>query len=70
MTRNADLARSLAASDAERLDHVAAVLREVEVSDRTAAIVSMLAMAIIETVSKSPDDAADFVALIARLMRR
>lgn len=54
---------------ADRLDRVARVLREIEVSDRTAAIIEMQAMLVSQTLHTSPADAADFAALIARLMR-
>jgi len=54
---------------AERLERVARVLREIEVSERTAAIIEMQAMLVSQTLHTSPADAADFAALIARLMR-
>ena len=54
---------------ADRLERVARVLREIEVSDRTAAIIEMQAMLVSQTLHTSPADAADFAALIARLMR-
>lgn len=54
---------------ADRLERVARVLREIEVSERTAAIIEMQAMLISQTLTTSPADAADFAALIARLMR-
>ena len=55
--------------DAARLERAASVLREIETSERTAAIISMLCMAVTQTLCTSPDDTADFVELIARLMR-
>jgi hypothetical protein len=54
---------------ADRLDRTARLLRELEVSDRTAGIVELLAMGISMTVTTSPDDAADFIELVARQMR-
>ncbi len=52
-----------------RLERVAATLREIPVSDRTTAIIEMLAMAISQTLCTSPDDTADFVELVSRMMR-
>jgi hypothetical protein len=54
---------------AARLERAAATLRQIEVSDRTAAIIEMLTMSITQTLCTSPDDTADFVELVARLMR-
>ena len=54
---------------ADRLERVASTLREIEVSDRTAAIIELLAMSISQTLRTSPDDTAEFVALVARMMR-
>lgn len=55
---------------ADRLERLARTLREVDVSERTDAIISMLAMAISQTLHTSPDDTADYVADLARLMKR
>jgi hypothetical protein len=54
---------------AARLERAARLLRELEVSDRTAAIVEMLSLAITQTLCTSPDDTADYVELVARVMR-
>lgn len=54
---------------ADRLEGCARVIREVPVSDRTAAVIEMLSMAISQTLRSSPNDAADFVELVAKVMR-
>jgi hypothetical protein len=52
-----------------RLERLASVMREIPVSDRTAALIEAQAMVIEQTLRTSPSDAADFAALVARLMR-
>lgn len=54
---------------ADRLERCARVIREVPTSERTEHIVSLLAMVISQTLHTSPNDAADFAALVAKLMR-
>jgi hypothetical protein len=54
---------------AERLERCARVIREVPVSERTEHLVSLLAMVISQTLHTSPNDTADFAALVAALMR-
>jgi hypothetical protein len=54
---------------ADRLERLARILREIEVSDKTAAIIEMQAMVISQTLHTSPNDTADFAELVARLMR-
>jgi hypothetical protein len=54
---------------AERLERCARVIREVSVSERTEHLVSLLAMVISQTLHTSPNDTADFAALVAALMR-
>jgi hypothetical protein len=63
------LERAAVNETADRLERVASTLREIEVSDRTAAIIELLAMSISQTLRTSPDDTAEFVALVARMMR-
>ena len=53
----------------ERLERLAALLRECPVSDRTEAIIDALGMVIEQTHRTSPSDAADFADVVARLMR-
>jgi hypothetical protein len=54
---------------ADRLERIARVIREIEVSDRTAAIIEMQTMVISQTLHTSPDDTADFAELVAKLMK-
>lgn len=54
---------------ADRLERCARILREIEVSDRTQAIIEMQALLISQTLHTSPSDAADFCEVISRLMR-
>jgi hypothetical protein len=54
---------------ADRLERCARILREMEFSDRTQGIIELQAMVISQTLTTSPDDAADFAELVARLMR-
>ena len=53
----------------QRLERVAATLREIPTSDRTAAIIEMQAIGMQMTLQTSPADAADFVELLAKVMR-
>ena len=54
---------------AERLERCARLIREMPTSERTANILSLLAMVISQTVQTSPSDTADFCELVSRLMR-
>jgi hypothetical protein len=54
---------------ADRLERCARILREIEVSDKTAALIEMQAMVISQTLHTSPNDTADLALLTARLMR-
>jgi hypothetical protein len=54
---------------ADRLERCARILRDIEVSDRTQAIIEMQALLISKTLHTSPSDAADFCEVVARLMR-
>ena len=53
-----------------RLERVASTLREIEVSDRTAAIIESWAILIVRILETSPDDQADAAMALARTMRR
>ena len=54
---------------ADRLERLARLVRAVPVSDQTAAIIELQCMVISQTLHSSPDDTADFAALVAKLMR-
>lgn len=58
------------ASAAALTERAALVLRGLPVPDHSDACISALALAIIEIAGSSPDDQAEQVALIARMMRR
>lgn len=54
---------------ADRLERCARIIREVPTSDRTAAVIEMLTLAVSQTLKTSPQDTSDFVEMIAKLMR-
>jgi hypothetical protein len=54
---------------ADRLERTARCLREIPASERTETIMALLGMAIDCTMRASPEDAADFVEMIAKVMR-
>lgn len=53
----------------ERLEALARVLREVETSDRTRAVIELLSMAMMDIIRTSPNDQAAKVEAIAKAMR-
>lgn len=55
---------------ADRLERLAAILREIPVSDRTAGILDCQAILMQRILETSPDDQADVAMKLAGLMRR
>jgi len=55
---------------ADRLERIAATLREIPVSERTEGILASLAVLMGRVLETSPDDQADFCAALAKVMRR
>jgi hypothetical protein len=55
---------------AHRLERIAAVMRAMPTSERTEGILEVMALLMVRVLETSPDDQADAVQALAKVMRR